>query len=213
MNVADARRYMRMSAPRTPQVHLIESALGGHLFVADGSRLFDADAEPVRELSRRGDQGRQPRPSTNCCARPALSAAPSSTTRRCRRRRCARCRWRSRRNAISAAPIATPSRASSAVPPRTWNSTEALRAVDLLVATAEPGARLNLAFLGGEPLVNRKVLRAATERAAELAARPRREDHLLDHHQRHAADRGRRALLRGAWFRRHRQHRRPAGSP
>jgi uncharacterized protein len=47
--------------------------------------------------------------------------------------------------------------------------TEALRAVDLLVGTAEPGARLNLAFLGGEPLVNRKVLRAATERAVKLA--------------------------------------------
>ena len=65
---------------------------------------------------------------------------------------------------------------------------DALRAVDLLVATAEPGARLNLAFLGGEPLVNRKVLRAATQRAVELAEAPRREDHFLDHHQRHAAD-------------------------
>jgi uncharacterized protein len=41
--------------------------------------------------------------------------------------------------------------------------------VDLLVGTAEPGAKLNLAFLGGEPLVNRKVLRAATEHALELA--------------------------------------------
>jgi uncharacterized protein len=46
---------------------------------------------------------------------------------------------------------------------------DALRAVDLLVGTVEPGARLNLAFLGGEPLVNRKVLRAATLRALELA--------------------------------------------
>ena len=68
------------------------------------------------------------------------------------------------------------------------------RAVDLLVADAEPGARLNLAFLGGEPLVNRKVLRAATARALRTAGRARREDHLLDHHQRHAADRGRRRV-------------------
>jgi uncharacterized protein len=43
------------------------------------------------------------------------------------------------------------------------------RAVDLLVAGAEPGARLNLAFLGGEPLVTRTVLQAATRRAAALA--------------------------------------------
>ena len=44
MSLTDARRYMRISSPRTPQIHLIESTLGGHLFVADGSRLFDADA-------------------------------------------------------------------------------------------------------------------------------------------------------------------------
>ena len=45
------------------------------------------------------------------------------------------------------------------------------RAVDLLVNGTEPGAKLNLAFLGGEPLVNRPVLQAATLRAAELAGR------------------------------------------
>ena len=44
MSLPDARHYMRVSSPRTPQVHLIESANSGHLFVADGSRLFDADA-------------------------------------------------------------------------------------------------------------------------------------------------------------------------
>ena len=45
VSLSDARRYMSASAPRTPQAHLIESALGGHLFVADGSRLFDAEPE------------------------------------------------------------------------------------------------------------------------------------------------------------------------
>jgi len=35
---------MRISSPRTPQIHLIESSPAGHLFVADGSRLFEADA-------------------------------------------------------------------------------------------------------------------------------------------------------------------------
>ncbi len=47
----------------------------------------------------------------------------------------------------------------------------ALAAVDLLVGAAEPGAKLNLAFLGGEPLVNRATLRAATLRAQEQAER------------------------------------------
>jgi uncharacterized protein len=46
----------------------------------------------------------------------------------------------------------------------------ALRSVDLLLNDAAPGERFNVAFLGGEPLVNRLVLRAATEHAATLAA-------------------------------------------
>ncbi|MCK1604754.1 radical SAM protein [Bradyrhizobium sp. 166] len=45
----------------------------------------------------------------------------------------------------------------------------ALRSVQLLIDGAEPGARVNLAFLGGEPLTNRAVLRAATEHTLALA--------------------------------------------
>jgi uncharacterized protein len=46
----------------------------------------------------------------------------------------------------------------------------AIRTVDALFMSAQPGSRLNLAFLGGEPLVNRTVLRSATEHAKSLAA-------------------------------------------
>jgi uncharacterized protein len=46
----------------------------------------------------------------------------------------------------------------------------ALRAVERLLEDAGPGDRCTLAFLGGEPLANRPVIRAATLRAAELAA-------------------------------------------
>ena len=54
-------------------------------------------------------------------------------------------------------------------PPKSMPLEVALRAVDLLVEGKEPGARLNLAFLGGEPLVNRAVVQAATRHAAERA--------------------------------------------
>lgn len=43
--------------------------------------------------------------------------------------------------------------------------------VERLILCARPGERLNLAFMGGEPLANRKVLRATTEYASRLAAR------------------------------------------
>ena len=43
------------------------------------------------------------------------------------------------------------------------------RAVDLLLSQAGDGGKANLAFLGGEPLVNRPVIQAVTRRAAALA--------------------------------------------
>lgn len=54
-------------------------------------------------------------------------------------------------------------------PAKNMSLETAERAVDLLINGAAPGARLNLAFLGGEPLVNRPVLQAATLRAVETA--------------------------------------------
>lgn len=46
----------------------------------------------------------------------------------------------------------------------------ALAAIDLLMKEVEPGGKVNLSFLGGEPMQNRKVIRAATEYAAREAA-------------------------------------------
>jgi uncharacterized protein len=46
----------------------------------------------------------------------------------------------------------------------------ALRSVDLLLAETPPGERANLAFLGGEPLIARDVLRRTTLYAAGRAA-------------------------------------------
>jgi uncharacterized protein len=168
VNVAVARRYMNVSAPRTPRVHLIESSLGGHLFVADGSRLFDADAdlfaaydaaieqggnEAIDELLRQAGLAGRPFIDDTPLPPPPLRALSLAIAQKCNLG-CTYC-------------YAQQGEFGGAA--KNMELTEALRAVDLLVGTAEPGARLNLAFLGGEPLVNRKVLRAATERAVKLA--------------------------------------------
>jgi uncharacterized protein len=47
----------------------------------------------------------------------------------------------------------------------------ARRAVETLIGGVAPGSRVHLSFLGGEPLVNRVVLRAATAHATALAER------------------------------------------
>src|SRR5262249_33303645 len=53
--------------------------------------------------------------------------------------------------------------------PRDMPEDTAGSAVDLLFSDVQPGERVNLAFLGGEPLANRAVVRAATARAIRLA--------------------------------------------
>jgi uncharacterized protein len=169
VNVADARRYMNISSPRTPRIHLIESSLGGHLFVADGSRLFDADAdlfaaydaaiekggtEAIDELLRQAGLVGRPFIEDKPLPPPPLRALSLAIAQKCNLG-CTYCYAQQGEFGGTA---------------KNMPLGDALRAVDLLVGTAEPGARLNLAFLGGEPLVNRKVLRAATERARELAS-------------------------------------------
>jgi uncharacterized protein len=53
---------------------------------------------------------------------------------------------------------------------KSMSAETALRATDLLFSEVAPGERVNLAFLGGEPLINRPVLRQATEYAGHIAS-------------------------------------------
>lgn len=170
MSRADALHYMSASAPRVPHAHLFESALGQHLFVADGSRLFDADADlfsgfdaamaegradEVAALLQRVGLDTPPLIDDTPLAPPPIHALSLAVAQKCNLG-CSYC-------------YAQQGEFGGAAKNMTLDVAE--RAVDLLVAGAEPGARLNLAFLGGEPLVNRRVLQAATLRAAELAGR------------------------------------------
>ena len=162
---ADARRYMTASAPQSPLVHLIDAAIGGHLFVCDGSRLFDADADLFAELRiaaagegiagvlDRLGLGGPPRIDDQPLADPPLHALSLAIAQKCNLG-CTYC-------------YAQQGEFGGAAKNMTRKTAD--QAVDLLLRGAEPGARLNLAFLGGEPLVNRAVLQAVTRRAAGLA--------------------------------------------
>jgi uncharacterized protein len=56
-------------------------------------------------------------------------------------------------------------------PAKDMDLATAVRAIDLLIAQAGPGGRANLAFLGGEPMSNRQVVRETTRLAADRAQR------------------------------------------
>lgn len=164
---SEAKRFMRAAAPRCPDAHLLDSGEGRHLFVVDGSRLFDADAslfEAVdaamgvgstsRLLERMGLLGRAPAITDEALVSPPVHALSLAIAQKCNLG-CTYCYAQ---------------KGEFGGPAKNMSQQAADEAVDLLLDKAERGARLNLAFLGGEPLVNRKILRATTRRAAELAA-------------------------------------------
>jgi uncharacterized protein len=167
VSLADARRSITAAAPRAPQAHLIESDLGLHLFVADGSRLFDVEPDffarcgsalalgesaAIDDVLRQAGLAGRPFIDDTPLEPPPIRALSLAVAQKCNLG-CAYCYAQ---------------QGEFGGPAKNMALDEAMRAVDLLVSGAEPGARLNLAFLGGEPLVNRAVLRAATQRARDL---------------------------------------------
>lgn len=167
---SDARHYMNAARPRLPAAHLLATPFGRHLFVADGSRLFDIDAglfadydaalnayeaEKIADLLEQAGLGGPPLIDDAPLAPPPIHALSLAVAQKCNLG-CTYCY--AEQGGFGGAPKNMP-------------EATALQAVEQLIGNAPPDARLNLSFLGGEPLVNRPVLQAATRHAAELARR------------------------------------------
>jgi uncharacterized protein len=169
MTGSSARDYMTLSAPRVPQGHLVRTGQGGHLFVADGSRLFDADDSLFEALDRemndggsgledllsRAGLGGAPLIDDSPLVAPRLHALSLAIAQKCNLG-CSYCYAQ---------------QGEFGGPARNMTPEVAERAVNLLVEGAQAGDRLNLAFLGGEPLVNRTTLQSTTLHAIERAKR------------------------------------------
>lgn len=163
-----ARFYMEASHPRLPAAHLLATAAGRHLFVADGSRLFDIEAGLFAEfdtaltaldsgqvaslLAQAGLDG-APLIDDVALPPPPIHALSLAVAQKCNLG-CTYCYAQQGEFGGKAKnmPLET-----------------ALAAVDLLIEQASEGGKINLAFMGGEPLANRAVLRAATVHAQKRA--------------------------------------------
>ena len=162
----EGRRYMAISAPRSPDVHLIESDAGQHVLIPDGSRLFDADARLAARFAAAIDDAQVdalleslglrglPYVDDEPLTAPPLHALSLAIAQKCNLG-CTYC-------------YAQQGEFGGAA--KNMSREAAEQAVDLLVNGSEAGARLNLAFLGGEPLANRALLQETTRRAATMAA-------------------------------------------
>ncbi|HEX6315088.1 MAG TPA: radical SAM protein [Gemmatimonadaceae bacterium] len=163
---AEARQYMAASVPRSPDVHLLENGPSRHVFLPDGSRLFDADERLFARFATAIDAGHSgalldelnvrgvPFVDDEPLVDPPIHAISLAIAQKCNLG-CTYC-------------YAQQGEFGGAAKNMTREVAE--QAVDLLVNGARPGSRLNLAFLGGEPLANRALLQETTRRAARLAA-------------------------------------------
>jgi uncharacterized protein len=170
---AEARRYMTAALPRAPEAHTLETADGRHLFVVDGSRLYDVPADPsgradqglasridaamadgrMAELLGRLGLGGPARIDDTPLRPPGIHALSLAVAQACNLG-CTYC-------------YAQQGEFGGAA--KTMPLEVARTAVDQLIGGASPGTRLNLAFLGGEPLANRPVVQAATRHAVARA--------------------------------------------
>lgn len=158
-----------LSAPRSAQVHLVDSGLGRHVLVPNGSRLYDVDAATFAQLDRlrrSGDEDQlrellqrlgvdAPRYVDDAPPEePPVRALSLAVAQKCNLG-CTYCYAQG---------------GSFGGPAASMELRTALDSVDLLFGDVTAGERVNLSFLGGEPLMNRPVIRLATEHARTIAA-------------------------------------------
>jgi uncharacterized protein len=148
-----------------PAVHLFETEFGNHAYLPNGSRVFTVPLDVARRLQTAvsaGDQERilerlglkvAPYITNEPLASPPVRALSLAVAQKCN----------------LACTYCYAGEGTFGGNPEEMSLDVALSAVRLLFSEAGAGERVSLAFLGGEPLTNRRVLRKATEYAETLA--------------------------------------------
>jgi uncharacterized protein len=143
------------------------SAAGAHVFLVDGSRVYDLDAETMDALDAAGPDAAAgvlrslgiaddapPFIDGTPLAPPALHALSLTVAQACNMG-CGYCYADEGRFGGTA---------------RLMNLATAMAGVDRLITESKPGSDVVLGFMGGEPLLNRGVVHAATHYAEDAAA-------------------------------------------
>jgi uncharacterized protein len=164
-----SRHVTADSRPRQPHAHLVDDAQGAQLLMVNGTRLYHvppALTERFRAALGSDDPGLLQGLIDSCglhakaliddtpLEAPPLHALSLAIAQKCNLG-CTYCYAQQGEFGAKA---------------KNMDQERAFKAVDLLVSQAEPGAKVNLAFMGGEPLSNRQVLRSVTDYARRLAA-------------------------------------------
>jgi uncharacterized protein len=158
------------AGPRPPlpelirQSHVFETAHGVHALVVDGSRIYSIDQRTAERLH--SDPGNAEHTlerlgllnpeSLHVTDEPPVSMPVHSLSLAVAQKCNLACSY------------CYAQEGSFGSEPKNMEHAAAIQAVELLFQEANPGESVNLAFLGGEPLVNRGLIRECTERAAAI---------------------------------------------
>lgn len=155
------------SRPRHPGFHVFRSEHGAHLLLPDGNRLYDLDEEAYAALTADGtDPAAVERLLREWDLLPATPAVGDETPRDVPLRSVSlavaqKCNLGCTYCYAQQGDFGGPAKS---MPPEV-----AVATVEMLFAGARPGEPVNVAFLGGEPLIAREVIHRATARAVELS--------------------------------------------
>lgn len=157
----------RASSPQFAQVHFFETNYGLHTLVADGSQVYAVTPELWQEIE--SATPRNPELINSLLAQyglttqsfmagaplesPPLRALSLAVAQKCNLG-CTYC-------------YAQEGSFGGTAKSMTWDVAKV--AVERLFEEAQAGERVNLSFMGGEPLVNRDLIQSATRLAVELA--------------------------------------------
>ena len=148
-------------------VHLFQTELGHHALIPNGSRIYDIDAElrgeiertllgepdGIRSLLEQAGLGEISRLATPPIADPPIRSLSLAVSQTCNLS-CGYCYAQS---------------GTFGKPDSRMSETVAETAVRSLISGTPPGERVGLAFIGGEPLIARPLIRRTTALATELA--------------------------------------------
>ncbi|MER2491684.1 radical SAM/SPASM domain-containing protein [Catenovulum sediminis] len=164
-NSSAGESYMQLSAPQSSHLHTWQSHNKNHLFVVNGSQLFDIDQQLYHALQNAVRQGQETQLFNQLglhksvfiddqpVQSPPLKALSLAIAQKCNLG-CTYCYAQQGDFGGSA---------------KNMTLLTAKKAVDRLLANSSHGEKLNLAFMGGEPLANRQVLYATTQYANRRA--------------------------------------------
>ncbi|MBC7911544.1 MAG: SPASM domain-containing protein [Pyrinomonadaceae bacterium] len=150
-------------APAPTSFHLFETELGAHVMLVNGSRVFTISSEIAAALEGSEGDAAQLLAELGLSAPEYITGAPLTDSP-----------IRSLSLAIAqkcnlGCTYCYAQEGGFGAQEKNMSAEAARAAVDMLLSEAAAGDSFNLAFLGGEPLTNRKLLRECTERAVALA--------------------------------------------